>query len=92
VWTFIGLNVVMWVVMTVILVILPDALDGWVDIVIARAFAWAVAGGLWVVVIERQWRARMGALARFPLQVGLWVSAAMVATWISDLFRFGGRL
>jgi hypothetical protein len=87
VWTFIGLNAVMWVVMTAILVILPDALDRWVDITIARAFAWAVAGSVWVVAIERQWRARMGALARFPLQVGLWASAALVATWISDLFR-----
>ena len=86
-WTFLLLNVVMWVVMTAILVILPDALDRWVDIVIARAFAWAIAGSVWVVAIERQWRARMGALARFPLQVGLWASAALVATWISDLFR-----
>jgi len=87
VWTFIGLNAVMWVVMTAILVILPDALDRWVDITIARAFAWAIAGCVWVVAIERQWRARMGALARFPLQVGLWASAALVATWLSDMFR-----
>ena len=86
-WTFLLLNVVMWVVMTAILVILPDALDRWVDITIARAFAWAIAGSVWVVAIERQWRARMGALARFPLQVGLWASAALVATWLSDLFR-----
>jgi hypothetical protein len=87
VWAFIGLNVVMWLLMTAILVILPDALDRWIDIAIARAFAWAIAGSLWVVVIERQWRARMGALARFPLQVGLWVSAALAAIWLSDQFR-----
>ena len=87
VWTFIGLNLVMWVVMTAILVILPDALDGWVDLAIARAIAWAVAGALWVVAIERQWRARMGPLARFPFQVGLWVSSALTAMWLSEQFR-----
>lgn len=77
----------MWLVMTAILVILPDTLDTWVDITIARAIAWAVAGAVWVVAIERRWQARMGALARFPLQVALWVSAALVAMWLSDLYR-----
>jgi hypothetical protein len=86
-WTFVVLNAVLWLAMTTILVIVPDALDRWIDLTIARAIAWAIASGLWVIVIERQWRARMGALARFPLQVGLWASAALVATWISDLFR-----
>ena len=84
---FIGLNIVMWLVMTAILIILPDQLDRWVDISIGRAIAWAVACAVWVLAIERQWRTRMGALARFPLQVLLWASSAIVATWLSDQFR-----
>lgn len=86
---FLLANVGMWVAMTAILVLLPDQLDRWVDLSIARAIGWAVAGAAWVVTIERQWQARMGALARFPLQVLLWASAAIVATWFSDLFRVG---
>ena len=77
----------MWLVMTGILVVLPDAMDRWMDLSIARAIAWAFAGALWVVAIERQWQARMGALARFPFQVALWVSSALAAMWLSDQFR-----
>ena len=84
---FVLLNLVMWVLMTAILIALPDQLDRWMDLSVARAIGWAVAGALWVVAIERQWQARMGALARFPLQVLLWASAALVAMWISDQFR-----
>jgi hypothetical protein len=84
---FVLLNAVMWVVMTTILLVLPDQLDRWMDLSVARAIGWAVAGALWVVAIERQWQARMGALARFPLQVLLWASAALVAMWLSDQFR-----
>ena len=84
---FVLLNVVMWVVMTVILLVLPDQLDRWLDLGVARAIGWAVAAALWVVAIERQWQARMGALARFPLQVLLWASSALVAMWLSDQFR-----
>lgn len=86
-WQFAALNVLMWLVMTAILLVLPDQLVRWLDIMVGRAVAWAVAGSLWVVVIERHWQARMGALARFPLQVVLWVSSALVATWLSDQFR-----
>jgi hypothetical protein len=81
------LNLVMWVVMTAILLVLPDQLERWMDITVGRAVAWAVAGSVWVVAIERQWQARMGALARFPLQVLLWVSSALVAVWLSEQFR-----
>ena len=84
---FVGLNVLLWLVMTAILVVLPDQLDRWMDLSVARALAWAVAGAVWVVAIEREWQARMGALARFPLQVVLWASAAVAAMWISDQFR-----
>ena len=86
-WGFIGLNIVLWLVMTTILLVLPDQLDRWMDLSVGRAIAWAVAGGVWVVAIERQWQARMGALARFPLQVFLWASSALVAMWLSDQFR-----
>ncbi len=71
---FVLLNVVMWLVMTVILIVLPDQLGRWVGLGGARA-------------VGRQWQARMGALARFPLQVLLWASSALVAMWLSDLFR-----
>ncbi|MEI6244925.1 MAG: hypothetical protein WCQ64_07740 [Acidobacteriota bacterium] len=84
---FLLLNVAMWFVMTAILLVLPDQLDRWMDLSVGRAIAWAVAGAVWVVAVERQWQARMGALARFPLQVVLWVSSALVAMWLSDQFR-----
>jgi hypothetical protein len=87
---FLALNAAMWVVMTIILIALPDQLERWMDISIGRAMAWAVAGALWVVVVERQWQSRMGALARFPLQVVLWASSALAAMWISDQFRLSG--
>jgi hypothetical protein len=77
----------LWFVMTGILLVLPDQLVRWMDLSVGRAVAWAVAGAVWVVAIERQWQARMGALARFPLQVLLWVSSALVAMWLSDQFR-----
>ena len=86
-WRFLALNLILWVVMTDILVVLPDQLVRWVDLSVGRALAWAVAGAVWVVAIERQWQARMGALARFPLQVLLWASAALAAMWVSDQFR-----
>ena len=73
--------------MTTILLVLPDQLERWMDLSIGRAIAWAVAGAVWVVAIERQWQVRMGVLARIPLQVVLWVSSALVAMWLSDLFR-----
>ncbi|MBP6715891.1 MAG: hypothetical protein KA205_03450 [Acidobacteria bacterium] len=84
---FVILNVMLWFVMTGILLVLPDQLVRWMDLSVGRAVAWAVAGAVWVVAIERQWQARMGALARFPLQVLLWVSSALVAMWLSDQFR-----
>jgi hypothetical protein len=80
-------NVAVWLAMIIVLVVVPDSLDGWLDLAVARAIGWALAGSVWAVTIERQWQARMGALARFPLQVLLWVSAALVAIWISDAFR-----
>lgn len=73
--------------MTVILVLVPDALDGWLGLEVARVVGWAVAGSVWVVTIERQWQARIGPLWRFVLQLLLWISAALVAIWISEMTR-----
>jgi len=84
---FVLANVVVWLLMTVILVLVPDTLERWVGLEVARVVGWAVAGSLWVVTIERQWQARVGPLWRFVLQLLLWISAALVAIWISDMAR-----
>ena len=84
---FLVANLLVWLVMTVILVLVPDALDRWIDLEVARVVGWAVAGSVWVVTIERQWRARVGPFWRFVLQLLLWISSALVAIWISELTR-----
>ena len=85
--TFVATNVLMWTLMTLILIVVPDALERWVSLEVGRVVGWAVASGLWVVVLQQQWRARVGPLTLFTLQVLLWVSAALVAIWISDTVR-----
>lgn len=82
---FVLANLLVWLLMTVILVLVPDALDGWLGLEVARVVGWAVAGSVWVVTIERQWQARVGALWRFLLQLLLWISAALVAIGISEI-------
>jgi hypothetical protein len=84
---FVLANIVMWVVMTAILTVVPDALGRWLSLEFARVVAWAVASGLWVIVLQQPWRLRLGPFPLFFLQVGLWVSAALVAIWISDTVR-----
>ena len=84
---FVIANVVMWVLMTATLTAVPDALARWLSLELARVVAWAVASGLWVVVLQQPWRARLGPFPLFFLQVALWVSAAFVAIWISDTVR-----
>ena len=85
--SFVFRTAVMWVVMTLILVVVPDALEQWMPLEVARVIGWAVACGLWVVAIEAEWKARYGPFVRFVLQLMLWVSAALLASWISDQFR-----
>ena len=85
--SFVFRSVLMWLVMTVILVVVPDALERWMRLEFARVIGWAVACGLWVVAIEGEWKARFGPFVRFLLQLMLWVSAALLASWISDQFR-----
>ena len=82
---FLLATLAMWVVMTVILVLVPDALDGWLGLEVARVVGWAVAGTLWMVTVERQWQTRVGVFWRFTLQLVLWISAALVAIWISEM-------
>ena len=70
--------------MTAILVVVPDTIDRWVGLELARVIGWAVACGLWVVTIEGQWKRRFGPFTRFVCQLVLWVLAAVVAMWISE--------
>jgi hypothetical protein len=85
---FVVSNVLVWLVMTAILVVVPDLLVRWVTLEVARVIGWGVAGSVWVVAVERQWQARFGPIARFFLQLVLWVSAALVAIYISEQSRF----
>jgi hypothetical protein len=73
--------------MTAILVVVPDSLERWMGLQLARVLGWAVACSVWVVAVEREWQQRTGPLARFGLQLVLWVSAAMLALWISSQVR-----
>ena len=84
---FVFINAVVWVVMTVILVVVPDALERWLSFELSRVVGWAVAGTVWVVAVERHWQERAGPLMRFFPQLILWVSAALVSGWISGLAR-----
>lgn len=84
---FIVANVCMWAVMMAVMVLVPDTLDRWVSLTIGRALGWAVASGLWDVVMQPAWRRRVGPLALFAIKLPLWVSAATAALWLSDLFR-----
>ncbi len=86
-WRFIVRNALVWILMVVILVVVPDELNRWIAIDIARVIGWAVACGVWVIVVEQEWKARFSPLARFALQLVLWVGAALLAMWISDQFR-----
>ena len=86
-WQFVGINVVVWLAMTAILVVVPDSLDHQLSLPIARVIGWALACSVWVVTVEAGWKRRFGTLARFLVQLLLWVSAALVAMWVSDSFR-----
>jgi hypothetical protein len=85
--TFLLVNALVWAAMTVILVLVPDSLERVLGLEFARVIGWAVACGVWVVVVESAWKARFGAFARFVGQFVLWVSAALVAMWISEMAR-----
>ena len=71
----------------VILVVVPDSLERWMPLAVARVLGWAVACGIWVIAVETEWKRKLSVVPRFVVQVVLWVSAALVAMWISDQFR-----
>ena len=81
---FAAMNVAMWLVMVAILVLVPDTLTQWMSLEFARVTGWGVAGAVWALAIEAQWRQRTGPVVRFLAQTTIWVSAALVAIWISD--------
>lgn len=81
---FVVMNLVMWLVMVVILILVPDTLERWMSIELARVTGWGVAGAVWALAVESEWRQRTGPIVRFFAQTTIWVSAAMVAIWISD--------
>lgn len=85
--TFAATSLVVWLVMVVILVVVPDTLERWLTLEIARVIGWALACGFWVVAVEREWQRRFGPFVRFVLQLVLWVSAALLAIWISEQAR-----
>ena len=80
-------SAVVWVVMVVVLVLVPDALESWMPLDFARVCGWVLASFIWVVVLNREWESRLRPLVRFPLQIFASASAALLAVWISDQFR-----
>lgn len=76
-----------WLVMVVVLVVVPDALERWMPLNVARVCGWVLASGIWVAVLEREWQRRFSPVARFALQIVVWLGAALTAIWISDQFR-----
>ena len=80
-------SVGVWLVMVLVLVVVPDTLERWMPLNIARVCGWVLASGIWVAVLERDWQARFRPVPRFLLQVAAWLTAALLAIWISDLFR-----
>ena len=73
--------------MVAVLVLVPDTLESWMRLDIARVCGWVLASGIWVAVLERDWRERFGPLARFTLQLGAWLAAAILAVMISERVR-----
>ncbi len=86
-WRFVVRNILVWVLMAVILVVVPDQLDRVMPFEIAGVIGWAIAVSVWVIAVEQQWQARFGPFARFGFQLLLWVSAALVANWIRAQVR-----
>jgi hypothetical protein len=80
-------NAVVWLLMVVILVLVPDWLERWVRLDVARVIGWALAGGFWMLSVEADWQARFGPFARFSCQMVLWVGAALLAIYISEQAR-----
>ena len=82
--SFLFKNLIVWLLMVVVLVLVPDTLEPWLGIEVARVVGWGVAFPVWMVVVERDWQVRFGPMARVALQVPLWITAALLAIWISE--------
>lgn len=82
-------SAVVWIVMVAVLVVVPDSLERWIPLQIARVCGWVLASGIWVAVLERDWQERFRPIPRFALQILIWLSAALTAIFISDQFRVG---
>lgn len=78
-----------WLVMIVVLILVPDTLEAWMPLSAARVCGWVLASGIWVAIIERDWRERFSPVPRFVLQCAIWLSAALIAIFVSDYFRMG---
>jgi hypothetical protein len=80
-------SAIVWLIMVIVLVLVPDALEAWMPLDIARVCGWVLASGIWVAVLERDWREQVPPLPRFVLQVAIWLTAALTAITISDMYR-----
>ena len=86
---FVAWSGAVWLVMIVVLIVVPDSLEGWMPLSIARVCGWVLASGIWVAVVEREWRERFSPIPRFLIQIVVWLSAALIAVYVSDYFRLG---
>ena len=84
---FLVRNILAWLLMTVTIVVLPDTLERWMPLEVARVIGWVVACSAWTIAVESHWKQRVGPFVLFGAQVVLWLSAALIATWISDQAR-----
>ena len=84
---FVAKSVAVWFVMVLILILVPDALEHVVSLQIARICGWVLASGLWVAILEREWQSRFGPVKGLLLQMCVWLAAALLAAWVSDVFR-----
>lgn len=73
--------------MVIVLVVVPDSLEPRLGLGVARVVGWAIAFPMWLAIVERNWQARFGPIARVGLQVPLWIAAALLADWISAQAR-----
>ena len=72
------------------LVVVPDTLERWMPLQVARVCGWVLASGIWVAVVERDWQRRDSRRSRGSLlQIAIWLSAALIAIYVSDYFRMG---
>ena len=86
---FVAWSGAVWLVMIVVLIVVPDSLEDWMPLPIARVCGWVLASGIWVAVVEREWRERFSPIPRFLIQIVVWLSAALIAVYVSDYFRVG---